>query len=83
MTKMKIDTSYLETYYEIVAGFYSNPNSPVLKEIEEGVGRGGLWDFAKELTDEFETIHKDREWDGDYFDELDNFIETKLYEHNQ
>lgn len=70
--------SYLETYYEIVSAFHTNPNSKVLEEIESTAGRGGMYDFAKQLTDEFEAINKDRSWDGDFFDELEEFLKDKL-----
>ena len=29
---------------------------------------------------EFEDIHKDYKWDGDYYDEIDDFVERKFFE---
>lgn len=70
--------SYLETYYEVVSAFHTNSNSRVLEEIENTEGRGGMYDFAKKLTDEFELLNKGRVWDGEFFDEIDKFLESKL-----
>lgn len=69
---------YLETYYEIVAGFYSNPDHPKLVEIEETQGRGGMWEYAKELTDKFQEKYKNHFWDGDFYDKIDEFMEYEL-----
>lgn len=75
---MKPKTDYLETFYEIVAGFYSSPDSKVLQEIEEEQGRGGLWEFAEKLTDEFQEQYKNFEWDGEFFDIIDEFLKVRL-----
>jgi hypothetical protein len=40
-------------------------------------GTGGLWELAKELTDEFENLHKGRAWDGEWMDELEAWLEFK------
>lgn len=42
------------------------------------VSKWGLNELAKELTDKFENIHQDREWDGDFFDEIEEFLEIEL-----
>jgi hypothetical protein len=76
--KMEFDQDYLETFYEIVAAFYSNSESEILSNIEENLGRGGMWEYATELTDEFQKLHVGREWDGEFFDEIDNFLIDKL-----
>lgn len=67
-----------ETHYEIVAAFYSYTDSPVLESLEQHKGRGGMYEFAEELTDEFENLHKDKNWDGEFYDELETFIKNKL-----
>lgn len=74
-------TSYLETYYEIVDSIriyleYSKINK--VGKIYESQGRGGLYELAEELTDKFELLNKDREWDGDFFDEIEKFINEEL-----
>lgn len=75
---MKPTTEYLETFYEIVAGFYNNPQSKVLEDIENTKGRGGMWEFAEQLTDEFIKKYEDFEWDGEFFDKIDEFLREKL-----
>jgi hypothetical protein len=77
-----IDEEYLETYFEITMRIthsladYGQPD--FVTKRYDNQGRGGVWELAKELTDEFQEIHKDKEWDGEFFDELDLFWEKKL-----
>jgi hypothetical protein len=81
---MTIDEDYLETFYEMV-GFitqvlvdeYPDPENFIIKRNEEQ-GRGGLYELAKELTDEFQDLHANRQWDGDFFDEIRSFLNKKL-----
>lgn len=40
-------------------------------------GMGGLWVLSQELTDEFETINKGRQWDGEWMDELEAWLCNK------
>jgi hypothetical protein len=42
-------------------------------------GIGGLYQLAEDLTDEFESTHEKREWDGEYYDEIEEFLKTKLF----
>ena len=42
-------------------------------------GHGGLYELAEELTDEFELLNKGRVWDGEFFDEIEEFLSEKLY----
>jgi hypothetical protein len=86
--KTAIFEDYLETHYEIVKAivlrekFLDDNNlmdeDPVIGKILNEKGMGGLWELATELTDEFQSLNKDREWDGEFFDELENFLENKL-----
>lgn len=76
-------TSYLETFYEIVeaitiATMLSKVPKKLL-EIQENQGRGGLYEFAIDLTDEFEKINEGRVWDGEFFDEIDEFVRRQIY----
>jgi hypothetical protein len=80
---MNIDEDYLETHYQMVEAItlkmeeeYPHPENFIVKRSEEQ-GMGGLWMLAKELTDEFQEKHKDRLWDGDYFDEIESFLNGK------
>ncbi|RMZ61280.1 hypothetical protein D1632_00265 [Chryseobacterium nematophagum] len=73
-------TSYLETHCLISTAL----GSLIDKEIGFACERyskqdsGGLYELAKELTDEFEKLHYNEEWiDRDYLEEIDFFIQSK------
>lgn len=74
--------SWCETYYEIV-NFLTleyerdSVTSKVAKFYEQN-GTGGMYELARELTDEFETLNKGREWDGEFFEEIEHFLIKKL-----
>jgi hypothetical protein len=77
------DTGWIETHYEISGAIYlefekDNPTG-LVAERHAAQGTGGLYELAEELTDEFEEMNKDREWDGEYIEELYSFIQNKLY----
>lgn len=80
MEKPSID--YLETHFEIVAAiiqqFETVGTSDVVFSRFESRGRGGLWELAEELTDEFQALYKDQEWDGEWLDVLYAFLNEKL-----
>lgn len=68
------------TYIEERLRFYDNNDGNEVEEIHrrvESEGRGGLYLLAKEWTDEFEELNKGREWDGEFFDEIDEFLIKK------
>jgi hypothetical protein len=75
--------SWQETHYEVVAAITSivldddNKDNLVYKTYRED-GLGGLYELAEDLTDEFELLNKDREWDGEFFDEIERFLDEKL-----
>ena len=73
--KLELNSDYLEIFYEIVAHFYSNPNSNILEKVEREEGRGGMWELAQSLADSF---YQDKIWDGEFFDSLENFLKQKL-----
>lgn len=72
-------TSWKETHFEIVRYLIST------EDIEDTIsskrrfdqGIGGLYELAEELTDQFENSHIGVEWESDYFDCLDAFLESK------
>lgn len=74
---------YLETHYEIVAHLTQTEETPgTLANIaRETRGIGGLYELAKELTDEFTERTAGTLWgcsdDTDYFDTLAQFIHEK------
>ena len=78
--------NWYETFYEICAEITWLDKEctyfkyPKLAEVIEQSGRGGCYIFVKELTDKFEALYKDREWDGEFFDTVDDFLEKELYE---
>jgi hypothetical protein len=74
--------SWHETHFEIVAAIAiehqkSEPQG-VVRERHDAQGHGGLYELAKELTDEFEQLNKGRTWDGEFFDEIEDFLNKKL-----
>lgn len=40
-------------------------------------GTGGVYEKIREWTDEFEELHRGREWDGDFFEEIESFVVKK------
>lgn len=73
--------SWLETYSEVFANILSALDLNDLnkaKTTQMKFGRCGLWDLASELTDEFEQENLGREWDGEFYDEVDKFTNSKL-----
>lgn len=43
----------------------------------ERQGMGALWELAEELTNEFERLHEGRAWDGEWMDELEQWLISK------
>ncbi len=75
-------SSWHETHFEIVAAITfelqkQTPAKGVLDRLNSQ-GKGGLYELASELTDEFENLHEDTEWDGDFFDVIEEFIHLKF-----
>ena len=60
--------SWYETFYEVVS-FIKNSSLE---------GRGVLYELAKNLTDKFERLNKDRYWNGDFYDAINIFLEEEL-----
>jgi len=74
--------SWVETHYEIVQAitieWMKDEPIGVVKDRHEAQGHGGLYELAEELTDKFELQNEDN-WDGDFFDEIEIFIQQNLY----
>lgn len=79
--------SYLETHFEVVSFIerymskisgsdYDDNNSAIIIR-HKGQGQGGLYELAKEWTDEFQSIHENTEFDGDWLDTIDEFLANK------
>ena len=74
--------SYLETHFEVVGAITIEarknfPSGIVGKRIEEQ-GTGGLYELAEELADRFEQMHAKTEWDGEFFDTIEEFLNNEL-----
>lgn len=74
--------SWQETHYEVVTAIatelmYDGLDNLITKTIREK-GHGGLYELASDLTDEFESKNKDREWDGEFFVEIETFLNEKF-----
>jgi len=74
--------NWAETHHEIVSMItlmMDNDNYPKkLEDTQIQHGSGGIWDLCIDLTDKFELENKDREWDGEYYEEIENFIEKEI-----
>jgi hypothetical protein len=84
MKKTPANTSWIETHHEVVSTIaislhLNEPDTLWMKRAEEQ-GTGGLYELAQELTDEFEKANETREWDGDFFNEIEAFMEFKKYQ---
>ena len=68
--------SWQETHFEVVRRIASHTDNEtgIIHFIMTMGGTGGLYEFAEALTDEFENAHKNKEWDGEFFDQLDAFF---------
>lgn len=71
-----------ETHFEIVSAItielQKDKPCNLITSILESVGHGGFYELAKQLTDEFESDNEGREWDGEYFETIQDFIELKF-----
>lgn len=80
MGKIKDLEEYLETYFEIVESItlaMQFDTDTVVHQVYATQGRGGLYELAKEWTDEFHSLHADREWDGEWLDVITDFFNSK------
>lgn len=74
-------SDYLETYSQITRSLWEyvdTHESNKIKELYEQQGTGGLWLIAEEYSKQFDELHKNKEWDGEFFDEIEIFMKTKI-----
>ena len=77
-------TSWQETHYEVVSfltlelEIEGNRFNIVLGELVSDKGICHLYELAENLTDKFEVLNFGREWDGEFFEELESFIIQEL-----
>lgn len=75
--------SWIETHHEVVSriAIYLNRNhnlEGVIGRRYEEQGTGGMYELGQELTDKFEAEHEGALWDGNYFDEIEKFLDREL-----
>lgn len=77
--------NWQETHFLIVETIVNSMHLSGNKahKVHESSGTGGLFELAKELTNKFELLHKNKYWDGEYFDEIDKFLNKELYENTK
>lgn len=84
MTDSELE-DYLETHYQVVSeieyvALGNYPSSVKLQNYRSDHGIGAMWELAKSITDDFEALHRGREWDGEWMDELEKYIHLRLDE---
>lgn len=85
--------SWAETFYEVVSYLERHLNSPELydhqedgklgmgmriKEWRKEIGHADLVEFAMHCADQFEKKNEGRDWDGEFYDEVWEFMNTKM-----
>jgi len=75
--------SWMETHFEVTC-FINNimagdMTSGTIAELYEGGGIGTMYDLAFSLTEEWESAHVGRQWDGEWSDELREWLRSRLY----
>lgn len=71
--------SWYESHYFVCLhiGETADKKSTLANHRSSTQGIGGLWELSQELTDEFEALNQGREWDGEWMEELDAWLEGK------
>lgn len=70
-------TSWMDTHFEVVSYLTTicEKEGSIAYTTQAMSGTGALYDLAETITAGFEEAHKGREWDGDYLEELENYLE--------
>jgi hypothetical protein len=75
------DIDWIETHYEVVAFIERIMRHDeawgVVADRHDAQGHGGLYELSVEWTDAFQRESNDREWDGEFFDEIELFLTNK------
>jgi len=81
--------SWKETHFEVVqfitghrikTGYRiktDGKSRSVINDTHATSGTGGLYELAEDWTNEFEQLHAGRQWDGEFFDEIEEFCNLK------
>lgn len=70
--------SWMETHHEVVEFITLNADNGEVHRRRQLQGIGGIYELAEKWTDEFEKLHEGRQWDGEYFDEVEEFLASKI-----
>lgn len=72
--------SWIETHHEIVKAITLNPEDAHNKvnDIEATKGTGGLYEYAEDLTNKFEKMYQGKEWDGEFFETIESFLDNEF-----
>lgn len=78
-------SNWVETHHTIVRNIehmLDNQDEDMwgqrLYEVQANGGTGGVWILCENLTDKFEQENIGVEWDGNWFDAIDAFLEKEL-----
>lgn len=78
-------SNWVETHHTIVRNIehmLDNQDEDMwgkkLYEAQINGGTGGIWILCETLTDKFEQENIGTEWDGEWFDAIDAFLEKEL-----
>jgi hypothetical protein len=63
---------YLENHY-VIANIIEEEVGIIQRYINR-YGSGELWSIAKDITDAFTKEYKDKSWEGNYYDTLQDFV---------
>lgn len=81
---MERNDDWIEVHFEVVAKIIQviqidqEHYDTVVHRRHSEQGRGGLYELAEELTDEFQEQYGNHTWDGDFFDVIEDFLNEKL-----
>ncbi len=77
-------SNWVETHHTIVRNIEHMLNKDEdmwgqrLYEVQANGGTGGVWILCENLTDKFEQENIGVEWEGEWFDAIDAFLEKEL-----
>jgi hypothetical protein len=75
--------SWTETHFEVVAHLIrtENQSGSLSNQRHTQQGIGGLYELAEDLATQFEKKFEGKDWDGDFYDEIEAFLSEKENEH--
>lgn len=72
-------TNWVETHHEIVDYLTRTrfTEGSMSYERDQAQGTGGLWELGEDLTNEFEKKYEGKDWDGEFYDTIEEFLNEK------